>query len=150
MVCYVIEVLSNTCLLQQIIYSAPSGPPTNVMVEALSSSSLHMIWSEPEPESTNGIIREYEVIVRRFQNGSSSLMYSVVDNELIIQLLTPFSDYECSVAAVTVKRGPHSIPVSAQTLQDGNNYDFNHPIIITNLLYQQLLMVLPSMYLLKY
>jgi hypothetical protein len=104
---------SVTCL-----EDVPSGPPTNVTVEALSSSSLHMMWSEPEPESTNGIIREYEVIVRVLQNGSSSLMYSVVDNELIIQFLTPYSDYECLVAAVTVKRGPHSTPVSAQTFQD--------------------------------
>ena len=110
-----------------------------------------MMWSEPEPESTNGIIREYEVIVRVLQNGSSSLMYSVVDNELIIQFLTPYSDYECLVAAVTVKRGPHSTPVSAQTLQDGNNYNFYYPtILFTNLFYQQLLMALPSMYLLKY
>ena len=92
------------------------------MVEPVSSSSLHIVWSEPEPESTNGIIRHYEVIVKDFQDGGSSFMFIVVANELIIPSLRPYSDYECLVAAVTVERGPYSLPVSTQTLQDGNNH----------------------------
>ena len=102
-------------------FSAPSGPPTNVTVEALSSSSVRMVWSAPDPENQNGIIRHYLVVVRGLQDGGDRLMFSVVGNELIVSFLRPFSDYECSVAAVTVERGPYSLPVSTQTLQDGNN-----------------------------
>ena len=88
-------------------------------MEILSSSSLHVVWSEPELDRLNGIIRHYLVNIRDLQDGDSSQILRTTDNELTVQMLTPYSDYECSVAAVTVEHGPYSDPVLVQTLQDG-------------------------------
>ena len=77
------------------------------------------MWSKPEPESTNGIIRHYEVTVSALQNSRRGQTFTTVETELTVMMLLPYSDYECSVAAVTVERGPFSTPVQAQTFQDG-------------------------------
>lgn len=49
--------------------SALSGPPTNVAVEVLSSTSLRIMWDPPDPFEQNGAIIGYEIALL-LQNGS--------------------------------------------------------------------------------
>lgn len=106
------------------MYTEPSGPPENVTVQVVTSSSLHLTWSLPDPRYQNGIVRSYIISVRdveadRFQ------VFSTLQHELTISSLHPYNAYELSVAAVTVDRGPFSTPIPVRTLQDGKYYSIN-------------------------
>ena len=46
-----------------------SGPPTNIVVEVLSSTSLRIMWDPPDPFEQNGPIIGYEIVLL-VQNGS--------------------------------------------------------------------------------
>ena len=105
--------------MPQTTFPAPSGPPVNVTVHEVTSTSLHLVWSEPAPENRNGIIRLYVVIVMSIFDGHAH-NYSVHGTELTLVSLKPFTDYECSVAASTIELGPFSSPVLIKTLEDGN------------------------------
>lgn len=102
-------------------FPAPSGPPTNVTVDALSSSSIFITWSPPDQAEQNGIIKHYIVNVTELQYGDSIEYYSVVEQELTVTSLHPHYDYHCLVAAVTVESGPYSTPYLVTTLQDGKH-----------------------------
>ena len=45
------------------LITVPSGAPTNVTVEALSSTSLLITWEPPAPSQRNGVITHYRVLV---------------------------------------------------------------------------------------
>ena len=98
--------------------SAPSGPPRNITIEAITSSSVNMMWSPPVEMEQNGVVRHYVVIVTDLQS-SERRQFSVLTNEITVPSLHPYYDYACSVAAVTVDCGPYSSPVVVKTLQDG-------------------------------
>ena len=100
------------------MYTEPSGPPENVTVQVLTSSSLHMTWCLPDPRDQNGIVRSYIVSVREI-DGDNFQVFSTLKQELTISSLHPYNGYECSVAAVTVGRGPFSTPIPVRTLQGG-------------------------------
>jgi len=47
---------------------APSGSPTNVMIEVLSSTSVFIKWQPPEPLLSNGVITKYTLSVHFVKN----------------------------------------------------------------------------------
>ena len=49
-------------------HTEPTGSPTNVMLEALSSTSVLIQWQPPEPLLRNGVITKYTLIVNFVKN----------------------------------------------------------------------------------
>ena len=68
-----------------ILFVAPSGPPTDVNVTALSSTSLLVIWQPPEPFERNGIITAYQIHVTTFGEETSNT-YMVSGNTLSLHV----------------------------------------------------------------
>ena len=99
-----------------LILTAPSGPPLNISVDILSSSSMNVAWSPPMQELQNGIIVHYLVSI---QTGDSKMTVETNVPYLTIEELHPHYTYELSVAAVTVASGPFSNTTSFTMPQDG-------------------------------
>ena len=54
------------CMFSELCMSlitVPSGAPTNVTVESLSSTSLMITWEPPAPSLRNGVITQYRLLV---------------------------------------------------------------------------------------
>ena len=51
--------------------AVPSGAPTNVSVEVLSSNSIFITWQPPEPSQQNGVINGYTIRLTALQDGSN-------------------------------------------------------------------------------
>ncbi len=66
-------------------YAAPSGPPTDVQVYAVSSTALRITWSPPEPLDRNGVISGYELVLRSTEDGITR-NYSVTSDTLSFQI----------------------------------------------------------------
>ena len=45
------------------LYAAPSGPPTNVAVTAVSSTSILITWQSPKEFDANGILTWFLIIL---------------------------------------------------------------------------------------
>ena len=43
----------------------PSGPPINITAPDITSSSITIVWSPPNPREANGVIVGYKVIFTR-------------------------------------------------------------------------------------
>lgn len=118
-------------MLFTLIYLAPSLPPLSLVVMVTSSKSVIMSWDSPPPESRNGIIREYLVVLHDVLLGTD-LSFTAFSNVLNISSLNPFTEYRVKVAAVTVEAGPFTLEHNITTFEDGNlvynvsNYYFFH------------------------
>ena len=69
-VCFVITVLS--------------GAPTNITVEALSSTSLLITWEPPPPSQHNGVITHYRVLVT--SDSGQMQVYNVSADQLSLRI----------------------------------------------------------------
>ena len=49
---------------------APSGEPTNVTIQVLSSTSILLKWEPPQFSQQNGVISGYTVLITSLQDGS--------------------------------------------------------------------------------
>ena len=68
-----------------------------------------LFWQAPPTEHQNGIIREYHV---ELSNNSTSINYTTEGPFLLLDNLKPNTDYNCSIAAYTIMRGPFSQPIT--------------------------------------
>ena len=89
-------------------------------LENITSTSLELRWEPLSPHDANGWIRSYTIhcteleTERKFEESSTEN-----ETEITVRELHPYYTYNCSVAAVTVGRGPFSDPVVNRTLEDG-------------------------------
>ena len=97
---------------------APSQPPTNIEVPVTYSRAVRLVWTPPEIQQQNGIIRRYIVNLTSIADGRELIIYSQTTT-ILVQNLHPFTNYTCSVSAETVAPGPFSPAVMVQTLEDG-------------------------------
>ncbi len=102
------------------IYSAPTGPPTNIVAISNSSTSIQISWQPPTPELQNGLISSYYISITELETGRV-IDFTVQSMALdyVVSNLHPFYVYNCSVAANTIELGPSDYYI-IQTLQDGN------------------------------
>ena len=75
----------NNFTFSNSLFVAPSGPPTDVNVTALSSTSLLVTWQPPELLERNGIITAYQIHVTTFGEETSNI-YTVSGNTLSLQV----------------------------------------------------------------
>ena len=113
-------ILCPTCALS-LRNPVPTAAPTSLVSPRVTSTSLTVTWHPPPLENHNGILTHYVVRVENqrtrgvssFSVSSSSLLYTAVG-------LSPYTTYECSVAAGTINgTGPLTSELSVQTSEDG-------------------------------
>ena len=89
-------------------------------LENITSTSLELRWDPLSLHDANGRIRSYTIQCteletdRKFEERSTK-----TETNITLRELHPYYTYNCSVAAVTVGRGPFSDPVVNRTLEDG-------------------------------
>ncbi|KRZ40215.1 Tyrosine-protein phosphatase Lar-like [Trichinella pseudospiralis] len=119
--------------------SVPSGAPESVVVEALSSRQLRVIWEPPLKSQQNGLITGYRINWEPLINADDDADGDDDDDDnddddsavgtlehsaekqrsVVIDKLMPYTDYQITVAARTVKGyGPSSEPAIARTHDD--------------------------------
>ena len=100
--------------------SVPSAAPENLTGEALSSTSIIISWKPLPIEEQNGIIIHYTIHLLEVPT-NRTLTYEQEGQHtmLVIDLLHPYYDYECTVGAVTaVGNSPLSEILMIRTLPD--------------------------------
>jgi len=51
------------------LHAVPTGPPGNVQVDAISSTSIKLAWHPPNPQDQNGIIQVYNITLTEAETG---------------------------------------------------------------------------------
>lgn len=96
----------------------PTGPPQDVVITLVTSTSISLSWNPPLFKDQNGFIREYYIAVCIVQ---SEPCYGVTSNDTSFTLvdLHPYYSYNLSIAAVTVGIGPLSESQHVTCLEEG-------------------------------
>ena len=104
--------------LNNVLFSlAPSGPPLNVAIRTVNSTTIQVTWAPPAPENQNGIITLYNINVTVSPtNGGFTLNTSTTS--LNVTGLHPHYTYTFAVTAVTIRPGPYSEPQAITTPED--------------------------------
>ena len=98
---------------------APSGPPQDLAVHSITSSSLQLTWELPSPEEQNGLVQSYDIVVFEIDTDTTKSVYQDFQHHSVhVSDLHPYYHYELSVAAFTVGLGPYA-STTIQTKQDG-------------------------------
>ena len=118
---YVVRVYARLCIMimlssNNFIAIVPSAPPVNVTTTEVSTTSVHLNWIPPPTEHHNGVITGY---VARVTMANTQESYNISTNsttELLVDSLTPDSEYIFAVAAQTaIGIGPFSGAIIQQT-----------------------------------
>ena len=89
-----------------IIFSIePTSPPELFNATASDSSQLFLQWFPPTIEGSNGIIQYYNITITEIETGTVT-DYAASAVAIVINNLHPFFTYKCTVAAVTIGKGP--------------------------------------------
>lgn len=107
-------------------FTAPSGPPQNVKVMSLSSTSILVSWAELPIINRNGLIILYEILYEPCNTSDQFASYirNTTGLSVILMGLRPFVTYAISVRAYTIAgHGPYSAVHLNRTQEDGkHNY----------------------------
>ncbi len=89
-----------------------------VTANVTSSTSVSLSWSPPALNQRNGIIRHYFISL---QSGEIVVTKNISASVTEVNLagLQPFSTYNCTIQAETVRLGPVSTVVQVTTPEDG-------------------------------
>ena len=97
----------------------PSGAPQNLTGEALNSRQILLAWDSPLSQDRNGIITGFVVSVTTLSTGEQ-LQFVTASNNIIVSSLSPYTVYDCIVAATTsVGTGPFSEAFTLLTMEEG-------------------------------
>ena len=98
--------------------SVPTGPPLNLVVRSVTSTSLTLSWESPSPVHQNGAIFNYTLTC--IPGSGLPPLVSVFTTAGVYTLngLTPATSYACSVFATNVYGNSPPANVSAMT-EDG-------------------------------
>lgn len=108
-----------------LLFIVPTGPPVNVELQSVTSTSAVISWREPSPDQHNGILLGYSVTVTnaketiKLQINTTKIFVS----DVVLSPLKPFTTYNVSAAAATINgTGPLSSPLEFTTAQAGQVY----------------------------
>ena len=98
--------------------AAPSAPPSPPVVFGTTHDSLSLNWQAPAFEETNGAIQNYVIAIHEVETGRN---FTATSNttQVTLEPLHPYYTYMCSIAAVTIGRGPFSLHVTEQLPEAG-------------------------------
>ena len=98
--------------------AVPRVAPDNFTVSVVSATELYASWNGVF--TPVGDVRDYII---RLQEVDTGLVFDIRSASTYITIpVHPDYTYLCSVAAVTVGRGPFSAEISVQTPEDGNKF----------------------------
>ena len=108
-------------------FAAPSRSPSNLRVEVLSSSSVHLRWNGmADCLDFNGVALGWQVLyweTGRLAGNSTVFIPGspLTRGQLLVERLKPFTNYSFRVAAVNAGHmvGVYSDLVTAQTMESG-------------------------------
>ena len=130
---------------------APASPPSNVMVTAVSPTSILVTWAVVPPIDQNGVITMYEVLYEPLEtfNGvimSNTTTVDATARAVILMDLKEYVVYNISVRAYTgVGAGPYSVEIMERTNEDGEKLNLNNDYYYhNNSVLQPLLHPLPT------
>ena len=90
--------------------AAPSGPPLDVNVTAVNSSSLFVSWKEPVAEKQNGVIVSYTVCISLVPSNTCLSTHMTTKKTFLIKELIAYTNYYVKVRARTkMGIGPYSL-----------------------------------------
>lgn len=99
--------------------TVPSRPPKNIRGYATSSTSIQLHWTAPDSQYRNGIISNYYVEIIEVDTNTNLDSHTSSDSQISITSLHPYYEYNCTIAAYTVGKGPSSSGLVIRTFQDG-------------------------------
>ena len=120
----------------------PSSPPTNLAVIVQNSTAALISWSPPPQTDHNGIITTYTVTLVN-KKTDLQIKYNTLATSLIVDTLSPFTNYELAVTANTsVGMGPQSVFLPFLTNEAGNYNSLSTLMSIHIIYYTQLHLLL--------
>ena len=107
--------------------AVPASPPSSVIANAISPTSIQVSWSEVPDIDRNGIITQYEVEYNQTTFDSVPTNQTVtVDNSTTMTQLSGLEEYvvySIRVRAYTsVGSGPYSVGMNVTTDEDGEYF----------------------------
>lgn len=97
------------------ISAVPSGAPQSFTAVSTGVTTISVAWQLPLPEDRNGIIIGYTVTLSSVSSAETRRL-TTTDTNLTVTSLSPYTTYECIVAAFTsVGEGPPSSIILVQT-----------------------------------
>lgn len=99
----------------------------NISWHMLNYSSILLFWQAPPTEHQNGIIREYHV---ELSGSNTSVHYTTEGPFLLVGNLKPNINYNSSIAAHTIMRGPLSESITILLRQEKYNYKSNNYVLL--------------------
>jgi len=114
---YNITVIDKNNLDRFVLIALPS-PPIDVKVSDVTSTSVKLSWSHPNPDDI-----QYYTISHKPRSASQSpgVISGVVTMYYTIRPLSPYTQYEFTISAVNgFGHGPPSPPIVATTGETGN------------------------------
>ena len=114
--------INTVFIFYLLIFTAPSGPPLNIAVTGITSTSVTVSWDPPiEP---NGKIMGYKVKYHE-KDISGTKILDAPGQGYTIENLKPFRIYRISVACKSSGGiGRYSDEIENQTLPDGESLTF--------------------------
>lgn len=110
-------ILLKSGLFLFLVLAVPSGPPVNLALTPLSSTSIILTWNPPLIHERNGLITTYTIT---FTSEGNTNIFTARDPSLTLHNLRPFTEYTFNVSASTrVGSGPVSGAFTGSTLEDG-------------------------------
>lgn len=104
-----------------VTFSSVPGPPNNVMVDAVNSTAIHVLWMPPL--KPNGPLEAYTVLFHETENfvSGSVRKLSVMSNvtEAFIGGLDPYTNYTVKVKVENRVAATESSAVIIRTRQSG-------------------------------
>ena len=104
----------------------PSSSPNNVTVSS-SATTISVMWTNVQEIDRNGIIVAFEILYIPLNTFEGVLVQGMINTSasnrsVEINSLEEYVQYNVSVRAYTsIGPGPFSSPVTARTLENGNN-----------------------------
>ncbi|XP_044179417.1 receptor-type tyrosine-protein phosphatase S-like isoform X10 [Acropora millepora] len=109
---------NSSTVMNTTFQAAPTGPPRNVRALTISSSSISVYWTPPEPEEQNGLITGYNLFVKG--DGEPKKHFKVTAGIMAYNAtgLRPYTNYTFQMQAFSVMGvGPYSSTVMNTTFQ---------------------------------
>ena len=109
------------CIILVLYVSAPSLPPSAVVVNPVNSTAIFFSWTLPPPRARNGIIRGYKIFYNSTDGNSGSVRVIHGNNtrSLVVSGLRKYTYYAVQLLAFTKWDGPLTSRKVVQTEQDG-------------------------------
>ncbi|KAJ1369696.1 hypothetical protein KIN20_031225 [Parelaphostrongylus tenuis] len=113
--------LSSLPVKVRTLSDVPSSPPRDIAAETLSSNSVRITWSEPDPESSNGEVTGYRLKYKTRVRGSkgNTFVLDASEREYVITGLDVNTQYLVRMAVVNHNgTGPYSdwLPVATSLI----------------------------------